>query len=60
MIKLNKVDLYDKIPSKVKDHVMKLKPDFVEIDDKGLSNADIEKLIRHFERMGYQLDKEIN
>ena len=59
MIKLNKVDLYDEIPSRVKDHVMKLKPDFVEIDDKGLSKAELEKLIRHFGRMGYQFDKEI-
>ena len=53
MIKLNKVDLYDEIPSRVKDHVMKLKPDFVEIDDKGLSKAELEKLIKHFGRMGY-------
>ena len=53
MIKLNKVDLYDKIPSKVKDHVMKLKPDYVEIDDEGLSKTELEKLIRHFGRMGY-------
>ena len=58
MIILNKVG-YDKIPSRVKDHVMKLKPDFVEIDDEGLSKAELEKLIKHFGIMGYQLDKEI-
>ena len=53
MIILNKVESYDKIPSRVKDHVMKLKPDYVEIDDKGLSKAELEKLIKHFGRMGY-------
>ena len=55
MIKLTKPESYDKIPSRVKDHVMKLKPGFVEIDDEGLTKAELEKLIKHFGRMGYDM-----